>query len=224
METEELRRGEWRREARRRLDALAAEYGTAATWDGDVWRWLPAREDASPVTALVEDPWTLTVCFGAGLGRAELGYRDVDLDQQLDDLVALCRAVADGGLREELRPGGSTRWQLRLPDGVTVRVRPRDCARRGGGGGGGGAVARPSGGPGRRTAADEWSRLDDGCPVPASRTDRSSSRGTEDPPPSRAQDPDRSGPERTGGVGGVPWSSTTTTSTTWSPGRANTSR
>jgi YD repeat-containing protein len=95
----------------------------------------PASKEASPawVTAATDGPEGFTVGFGWDTPGPRIEH-DSPAGQRsevdpLADLRAICEAIIDGGLVEEIRRrlwdgpdvGGASRWELSMPNGRTLR-------------------------------------------------------------------------------------------------------
>ncbi len=105
------------------MDRLADELAGAASVrrDGSDWTIQPTRPTASPIWVAGDNAWTLSVGFGRGRARIELGYSSKQSpEEELEDLGAICRAVIDGRLVEQRRRS-ACRWRLTLDDGSVLR-------------------------------------------------------------------------------------------------------
>jgi hypothetical protein len=105
------------------IERLAGELGAAAVVrrDGNDWSIQPAHNAASPLWIGGDNAWTLTVGFGRAGSRIELGYSpEVEPEEELEELEAICRAVIDGQLVEWRKRGSASRWRLTLGHGSVL--------------------------------------------------------------------------------------------------------
>ncbi|HSH62211.1 MAG TPA: hypothetical protein VK988_21690 [Acidimicrobiales bacterium] len=108
---------------------MAEEVDEAAVLSEHRHGWLlhPKNGGASPIQILGEadDLWDLTIAFGRGDARIELGFSEkVNPDDELRQLEDICRAIVAGRLSEKRKRKGQSRWQITLMNGKSA---PRVC-------------------------------------------------------------------------------------------------
>ncbi len=105
---------------------MAEELDEAAVLSEHQHGWLlqPKNNGASPIRILGEadDLWDLTIAFGRGDARIELGFsKKVNPEDELRQLEDICRAIVAGRLSETRKWKGQSRWQISLMNGKVIR-------------------------------------------------------------------------------------------------------
>jgi hypothetical protein len=89
--------------------------------DSHFWELTPTSPHASRLWVAGYEAWDLTVGFGRGDSRIELGFSaKVTAEDALDSLDEIGRSVIAGRLTEWRRGRRGSRWKLILPDGTVT--------------------------------------------------------------------------------------------------------